>query len=246
MEGVIGRVATRRLRPLRCVTLPNPPRRAASNSINLANKRLEQANPLGGYYEDLLSQPLPQVTSATRQPTTPSPPTSLPKTQKEENLAKARIVFGSRIAGPAERKADIQKKSTLVAGVWVPPRPEEPDNCCMSGCVNCVWDLYRDDMEAWAAARRQAGENLRKESGLERGRKKRHTPQGTGLMLGEGEKGAQHTMVSMDDDGGGSEANWSTGLESDLFKDIPVGIREFMKTEKMLRDKHLREHTSAG
>lgn len=121
----------------------------------------------------------------------------------------------------------------------------------MSGCVNCVWDRYRDELEEWAAARKEADVALRKEKGFEKGRKKRKSGDGlsgTGLMLGEGEKGAQHTMVSMDDDGGGSEANWGTGLETDftseeLFKGVPVGIREFMKQEKRLKEKHAREGT---
>jgi hypothetical protein len=60
-----------------------------------------------------------------------------------------------------------------------------------------------------------------------------------------------HVATSMDDDGGGSETNWSAGLamsgqEGDLFKDIPVGIREFMRTEKMLKQKHLERGDSAG
>jgi hypothetical protein len=50
----------------------------------------------------------------------------------------------------------------------------------------------------------------------------------------------------MDDDGGGSEANWvppapGEDLGDDLFAGIPVGIREFMKTEKRLREKHRKE-----
>jgi len=121
----------------------------------------------------------------------------------------------------------------------------------MSGCVNCVWDRYRDELEEWAAARKEADIALRKENGLVKGRKRRRSGEGltgTGLMLGEGEKGAQHTMLSMDDDGGGSEANWGTGLDTDftseeLFKGVPVGIREFMKQEKRLKEKHAREGT---
>ncbi|KAJ3157630.1 hypothetical protein HDU89_000006 [Geranomyces variabilis] len=31
--------------------------------------------------------------------------------------------------------------------------PEVPTNCCMSGCVNCTWDLYQDDMEAFQASK---------------------------------------------------------------------------------------------
>lgn len=117
--------------------------------------------------------------------------------------------------------------------------------------MNCVWDRYRDELEEWAAAKKEADVALRKETGLEKGRKRRRSGDGltgTGMMLGEGEKGAQHTMVSMDDDGGGSEANWGTGLETDftseeLFKGVPVGIREFMKQEKRLKEKHAKEGT---
>lgn len=125
----------------------------------------------------------------------------------------------------------------------MPPRPEEPDNCCMSGCVNCVWDRYGDELEEWSTARRAADVNLRKEKGLENV-KSRRKKTGTGLMLGEGEKGAQHTMTSMDDDGGGSETNWSAGPDPDLFKGIPVGILEFMRTEKRLKERHAREGTT--
>jgi len=91
--------------------------------------------------------------------------------------------------------------------------------------------------------KKKAEANLRKEKALENERRRRKY--GTGLMLGEGEKGAQHTQISMDDDGGGSETNWGTGLETDLFGDIPVGIREFIKSEKRLKEKHARERAGA-
>jgi hypothetical protein len=49
----------------------------------------------------------------------------------------------------------------------------------------------------------------------------------------------------MDEDGGGSETNWTApNQEDDLFASIPVGIREFMKTEKKLRVKHQKEATA--
>jgi hypothetical protein len=122
--------------------------------------------------------------------------------------------------------------------------------------VNCVWDRYGDEVEEWAAARKEADAAMRKEGSIEGARKRRRKDEakgvtGSGLMLGDGEKGAQHTMTSMDDDGGGSEGLWGTGLDADLtsddlFKGVPVGIREFMKQEKRLREKHMRERTSAG
>jgi Oxidoreductase-like protein, N-terminal len=91
----------------------------------------------------------------------------------------------------------------------------------MSGCVNCVWDIFRDDMEEWAAASREAGRRLK-----------------------EQERGVMGVGMSMDDDGGGSEMNWDrmegAGSEEELFGNIPVGIREFMRTEKRLKQNRLR------
>ncbi|TJY64682.1 hypothetical protein E4T66_00060 [Sinimarinibacterium sp. CAU 1509] len=33
----------------------------------------------------------------------------------------------------------------------LPPRPEPPDpsDCCMSGCLRCVYDLYDLNLERW-------------------------------------------------------------------------------------------------
>ena len=112
----------------------------------------------------------------------------------------------------------------------------------MSGCANCVWDRYRDELEEWAAKSAHARANLQRSR--ERG-------QGTGLVEGPGAGGATHTALSMDDDGGGSDTNWGTGLDSlrsgdDLFKGVPVGILEFMRTEKKLKERHMREGTVRG
>ena len=118
--------------------------------------------------------------------------------------------------------------------------------------MNCVWDRYRDELEEWAGAKREVDRTMRKEKSYQRERKRRLSgTSGTGLMLGKGEKGATHRAISMDDDGGGSESNWGTGLNADfmnedLFKGVPVGIREFMKQEKRLKEKHAREGTSGG
>ncbi|KAJ4303848.1 hypothetical protein N0V88_001445 [Collariella sp. IMI 366227] len=73
----------------------------------------------------------------------------------------------------------------------------------MSGCVNCVWDRYRDEMEEWVDAEKRAAASLR-------------------VQQVEEEE------------------------EEELYKNVPVGIREFMKQEKRLKEKHLREGTMRG
>ncbi|KAI9799587.1 MAG: hypothetical protein M1833_003902 [Piccolia ochrophora] len=191
----------------------------------------EQATPLGDYYELLLREPL-----NSRPPTLEASPSTAPSPTPTE---KARVVFGSRLAGPKERRSELASRSTSIAGVDVPPRPLEPDNCCMSGCVNCVWDRFRDEVEEWAAKSAEARGRLQE---------MREKGQGTGLMnVGEGTP--RHVAISMDDDGGGSETNWGTGIGvsegGDIFVGIPVGIREFMKTEKRLKEKHAREVASS-
>ena len=181
-----------------------------------------------------------------------SPPTPIPPPASAE--AKARVIFGSRLLGPAEqaeRLASMRERSSLVAGVLVPPRPDEPDNCCMSGCVNCVWDTYRDEMEQWAGAHAEAERRLRaQEAGASR---TGPTPPSTGVGR---TRHPDRPAASMDDDGGGSEANWdavepSSKIAKDLWDDelyrnLPVGIREFMKQEKRLKLKHEREGTVGG
>lgn len=107
----------------------------------------------------------------------------------------------------------------------------------MSGCVNCVWDRFGEEVEEWAAARKRA---------------ERAVGRGVGVEMGEGGKGGKGKVVgeeearSMDDDGGGSETNWDDGLSGELFKGVPVGILEFMKQERRLKERHAREGSSGG
>ncbi|KAF2271810.1 uncharacterized protein EI97DRAFT_427549 [Westerdykella ornata] len=220
-------------------------RRTAPKTIGLQNsnriqrrfrshiaKEGDQARPLEGFYAELLSHPLSKLQAASRTRPVPPPSDSSPRTEKEETLEEPRIVFGSRLAGPGERRAQIDAASKVIAGVLVPPKPTEPDNCCMSGCVNCVWDLYRDEMEEWAAKAAEARAALQAQ---------RQAGKGTGMMAARPGT-PSHVATSMDDDGGGSETNWVLEASPEhLFDDIPVGIREFMKTEKKLKLKHRAE-----
>ncbi|KAI1118676.1 oxidoreductase-like protein [Nemania sp. NC0429] len=181
--------------------------------------------------------------SASISASVPISPAIPPTLSSEPGTAqdKARIIFGSRLAGPAERADRLQSirdRSTLVAGVLVPPRPEEPDNCCMSGCVDCVWDRYRDEMEVWAAATTRAEEAMRTlESTLHVRDDKPKTQMNTSTSTSSEEIAKTKTdrpKIAKD--------FW----DDDLYSNVPVGIREFMKHEKRLKKKHEEEGTFGG
>lgn len=180
------------------------------------------------YPEDSLNAPLNPIQSVTKTVPPPPipPPAERPLTGPEEQALKAQAIFGKR--DPNEREEELKKASTTIAGVLVPPKPEEPDNCCMSGCVNCVWDRYRDELEDWAAASAEARQKL----------------QAQRTAAKAANDAANQAASSMDDDGGGSDTNWEaedSGGEKDLFEGVPVGIREFMKIEKRLKEQHKKE-----
>lgn len=203
-----------------------------------------QAYPLTGYYAELPNTP-PTPSKQFRTQSLPPreeqqeaqpPKTSSSSPEEPSPAERMRIVFGSPLASPGYQSSrynptTMPPESTwkTINGVPVPPRPAEPDNCCMSGCAHCVWDDYRDDVESWAARVQEARARTPASSDL------RQAPR----------KEVESASISMDDDGGGSETNWGTGLATDagddLFSNIPVGIREFMRTEKKLKEKHLEE-----
>lgn len=223
------------------------PRRFSQHHANSNSSRTNtsQAYQLSGYYSDILSARSAHRGQATTSPSAPqqkpeAPPENTDQ-QSQTPEEKMAVVFGTRLAGPGRSSRYDPGTSApwkTINGVPIPPRPEEPDNCCMSGCVNCVWDDYRDEMEEWAALLAQA-------------KAKGSTSKSPKVISGAiprtpaDEPADEPASTSMDDDGGGSETNWSIpGSDEDLFSDIPVGIREFMKTEKRLKENHRQESSS--
>lgn len=83
---------------------------------------------------------------------------------KEERIAK---IFGGRIKGEMESSSRrLRQEPRVIAGITVPARPLEPDNCCMSGCINCVWEMYNDDIQDWKEKRIEAAGQLVKKGGV--------------------------------------------------------------------------------
>lgn len=189
-----------------------------------ADRSQEQALPLGDFYTDLLATPIPkQSHSAVALPT-------FVQSGDQSKEERARRLFGTmeRYRSTVSESPDATWRT--INGVPVPPRPEEPDNCCMSGCAHCVWDDYRDDVEAWATRLHDA-----------QAKSPTMNTTGDSAKIDIPRPELREASGSMDDDGGGSEALWaapstSTGGD-ELFQSIPVGIREFMATEKRIRDR---------
>jgi hypothetical protein len=100
-----------------------------------------------------------------------------------------------------------------------------------------VWDDYRDEVESWAV-RLQEAQAKGGGGGGKSGR-------GVSAKVGMQRREVADASMSMDDDGGGRETNWDRIDPGELFSGIPVGIREFMRTEKRLRERHRRERQAA-
>ncbi|WVQ98248.1 hypothetical protein IAU59_005371 [Kwoniella sp. CBS 9459] len=66
--------------------------------------------------------------------------------------------------GGLRPSAGTRTKEIAVQGVMVPPKPTPPgeEDCCMSGCVHCVYTIYADDLEAYSDAVVQARQALLK------------------------------------------------------------------------------------
>lgn len=83
----------------------------------------------------------------------------------------------------------------------------------MSGCVNCVWDAYREEVEEWAAKGRA------RKSGM------------TDARAVQDQQGVTTDTKEFD------RARAKEFQREGLFEGVPVGIREFMALEKKLRNK---------
>ena len=189
-----------------------------------------QRNGQDDYYSLLLAQPL-----ATTAPTTFSPPSlSNHPSQSQEPRRDPSVIFGTPLAGPsaARRRAGYGEKPYATGGL---ERPREPDNCCMSGCVNCVWDAYREEVEAWALRRREA---------LKADGKRAHDDPEEMENKANKMRRKNRTILSPPASGQRGESRvdevWreaDSENEKALFEGVPVGIREFMATEKKLKEK---------
>jgi oxidoreductase family protein len=170
-----------------------------------------------------------EATEPQAEPSTSKQPPALAAFEKTA-AEKAASIFGSTESRLKKMEEYRQSKSSVIEGVTVPPKPQEPDNCCMSGCVNCVWERFREDMEDFKAATAE----------VQRRREAREA----------GVSGSEPAGVSLDGGSASTDASLPTKpspaknmWDDSLYQDLPVGIREFMKTERKLKEAHGKEGT---
>lgn len=176
-----------------------------SSLLSSTTSRQRQEQERDDYYSLILrpSSSSLKSTNPLPNPAATAEPKEKKNNKKGEHSSQQKVIFGSRLAGPAAREKEG----------WAQERPPEPDNCCMSGCVNCVWDAYREEVEEWAANGR-AGK-----SGV------------TDARAAQGQKGGTTDTKEFD------MARAKEFQSEGLFEGVPVGIREFMALEKKLREK---------
>ncbi|KAL9661189.1 hypothetical protein QQ045_026011 [Rhodiola kirilowii] len=97
----------------------NPPRRSSPITIRTIGSRIPRLKILNSNF----GMTDPQQTEAQIKPS---------KSDKENEEEKIKSEDDERVDPP-------------------PPPPEKPlpDDCCGSGCVRCVWDMYYDELEEY-------------------------------------------------------------------------------------------------
>lgn len=116
----------------------------------LSSTSQRQGQERDDYYSLILSSSSLKSTNPIFKPAAPGESKEKKTNKKGEHSSQQKVIFGSRLAGPAAREKEG----------WALERPPEPDNCCMSGCVNCVWDAYREEVEEWAAKGRAGNSSV--------------------------------------------------------------------------------------
>lgn len=162
----------------------------------------------------------------------------------DENLSpEQRIerVFGGRIKGESPRSSSrmMRGEPRVIKGVTVPDRPIEPDNCCMSGCINCVWELFNEDVKDWNKKRREAAKKMAQTGGVWpedfhppiRHLKRENLPDSVAKEYFNKPKKESPTSVKKEEE----EESWGN---------VPVTIRVFAEMEKKMKEKKKTKATS--
>lgn len=163
-------------------------------------------------------------------------PIDISKLSQEEKI---KLVFGGRIKGedrlPTSRT--MRDESQIIAGVRVSAKPIEPDNCCMSGCINCVWEIYNQDVREWNEERTEAAKRLTIAGG--------RWPENFYAPVSLLKRDNLPLSIVRLDPNAGLETPPSKKQLDELVHDeswglVPVGIQVFTDIEKKIKARHQR------
>lgn len=141
------------------------------------------------------------------------------------NCIQIDLVFGKKASREASRAESLRNARTI-AGIKVPARPDEPTNCCMSGCIDCVWELYKEDLNDWKAKKREVYKALLAKPSLK-------WPQD---LLGP-EPEIRKTPAEKRSEAEHKKAQEELLPDYDEDEDLDVSIKQFLKVEKRLKAK---------
>ncbi|KAH9822455.1 oxidoreductase-like protein [Melampsora americana] len=99
------------------------------------------------------------------------------------------------------------------------PNPPGPEDCCMSGCTHCVYEIYLDELQSYQSKIKEMIEGQEKEE-----EEKRFEEMGRKDSMGLGKLKSLLDLKKEDDD----------GLENDLEL---MSIKSFIKLERKLKEK---------
>lgn len=136
------------------------------------------------------------------------------------------LVFGEIGSRTTSRQSAEAHAHKFAPGVVLPKRPEEPTNCCMSGCIDCVWEMYKEELQDWKTKRME----IKKLLMLDR----------TDLKWPEallGPEPESRKLGGQADKSKAEEVTKSLEKDDDADGDLDVSIRAFLKTEKKLKER---------
>lgn len=142
----------------------------------------------------------------------------VPKERYADGVRKPVIPITSKVTikgAPSGDNVDQYLVANGIKPLGLKPESPGPEDCCMSGCAVCVYDLYKEDLEDWAGKRVNARRALEEK----------------GLAVPAALK-AKSTRGASDE----NQEDWAKKeVEDELVKSMDTGMRALWELERKLK-----------